>query len=303
MLKSDFQQVVENLVKVGLSLLRMIVFSRPLFRHIYPPRNHDRCVILGNGPSLTGMIERYEALLRGCDLFCVNHFPTTPLFERLKPAFFIASAPDLFYDNIEEHFIIQSNRLFESLAAKTTWPLAVFMPAEARKYERWQRHLKQHAYISIYYYNTTPIEGFRGFRHFLFKAGTGMPRPHNIMIPAIWTAINMKYQTVSLWGADHSWLREISVDEQNNALINQKHFYDADTARPAPLDKKGKGRRRLHEILYKFMTAFASYFVLREYADSCGVAILNATNGSFIDAFERITPDTISSADQFNQTL
>jgi hypothetical protein len=83
-------------------------------------------------------------------------------------------------------------------------------------------------------------------------------------------------------------LPDITVNDNNDALINQKHFYDAKSSKHQVLDKKGKGQRRLHEILHKFMLAFAGYFVLREYAESLGAEILNATPNSYIDAFDRI---------------
>jgi hypothetical protein len=100
-------------------------------------------------------------------------------------------------------------------------------------------------------------------------------------------SIAMGYKSIYLLGADHSWLSEITVTETNDALINQKHFYDSDHSKGLPLDKGGTGKRKLHEILFKFMTAFKSYFEIEDYAKNRNVIIYNATKGSFIDAFKR----------------
>jgi hypothetical protein len=83
-------------------------------------------------------------------------------------------------------------------------------------------------------------------------------------------------------------LSQIHVDDNNNALINQVHFYDATSSKSEVLDKRGKGARKLHEILHKFMLAFKGYFILKEYAEYKNVKIYNATPDSFIDAFERV---------------
>jgi len=42
------------------------------------------------------------------------------------------------------------------------------------------------------------------------------------------------------------------------------------------------------ELLTKFVHAFNGYFILKDYAKSQGTTIINATPGSYIDAFERV---------------
>ena len=46
---------------------------------------------------------------------------------------------------------------------------------------------------------------------------------------------------------------------------------------------------RLHEVYENYAIAFRSYHNLKAYTDRRGIEILNATPGSFIDAFPRIT--------------
>jgi hypothetical protein len=197
------------------------------------------------------------------------------------------AAPDLWLDDIEEKFIEGSNVLFQNLAQRTTWEITLFVPFEAKKYARWQFHLKSNANIKIIYFNNIAIEGFKWFKYLLFNINLGMPRPHNIMIPALMISIAMNFKKIYMIGADHSWLSEIKVMESNEVLINQKHFYDQETSKEEPLDKRGIGKRKLHEILHKFMTAFQGYFYIQEYSETKKIKILNLTKNSFIDAFER----------------
>jgi len=280
------QNFLANLGAVIASLIRIVLLAK--WRVVLARPIHSECVILANGPSLSSMIREHSGFLEGKDLICVNHFPSTEYYDQVQPAFYVTSAPDLWLDDIDDFFVEQSNRLFQVMATRTQWKLMFHVPYESRKFQRWQAHLKSNPKIRLIYYNNTPIEGWRWFRHLCLRLNLGMPRPHNVLIPCLTHAINMGYNKIYLWGADHSWLSEISVNSQNQVLINQKHFYDYQTARGKPLDKRGIGQRNMPELLTKFVHAFNGYFVLKEYAQSRGVSIFNATPGSFIDAFDRI---------------
>lgn len=280
------QGFLVNLGAMISTIIRLILLAK--WRVRLAPRNHMECVILANGPSLASMINNHKWFLKNKDLICVNHFPSTESYHELKPAYYVTSAPDLWLDDIKPFFVNQSNELFKSMASKTHWPLVFHIPAESRKFQRWKRILDTSSNIKYVYYNNTPVEGWRWFRHLCFRLNLGMPRPHNVLIPCLTHAINMGYRKIYLWGADHSWLSEISVNNENQVLINQKHFYDQQISVGKPLDKRGVGERNMPELLTKFVHAFNGYFVLKDYANSRDVLILNATPGSFIDAFERV---------------
>jgi hypothetical protein len=282
------QSFLDNFGKMISSLIRIIIFSK-LKSEIRKVAQEKDIVILGNGPSLKKMIEEHESFLTNKELLCVNHFPNSDLYEKFRPKYYMTSAPDLWLDTIDAHFVQASKKLFSTMAEKTTWELLFFIPYESKKHKRWQNQLKQNSNIKIHYYNNTAVEGWQWFKFFFFKTNIGMPRPHNIMIPSIFNSINLGYKNIYLWGTDHSWLKEISVNEKNEALINQKHFYDETVSTPKTLDKRGVGARRLHEILHKLMLAFGGYFILKDYAENRNVKIINNTPNSYIDAFERQT--------------
>ena len=75
--------------------------------------------------------------------------------------------------------------------------------------------------------------------------GWGMPRPHNVLIPSIILSMRMGFKKIYLAGADHSWLKEIFVSEDNEVFLTQKHFYDEKKAEARTMDKLGKGSRKL----------------------------------------------------------
>ena len=59
--------------------------------------------------------------------------------------------------------------------------------------------------------------------------------------------INSGFETIALVGADHSWIPMISVDENNNALVNQQHFYDAESSKSQRMYRSGKKPRKTKE--------------------------------------------------------
>ena len=92
---------------------------------------------------------------------------------------------------------------------------------------------------------------------------------------------------ISILGADHSWLGEISVNNKNEALVNQKHFYDEQTSTSQPMQDYITRPRKLHEILRKFYLSFKGYWEINSYAEKKGIQIINSSETSMIDAFPK----------------
>ncbi len=247
--------------------------------------NND-ILILGNGPSLKPFIEENIEKISKYDIIAVNHFAISEHYTELKPKFYIAIAFDLFLDNVMPHFIEASNKLFNAIADKTDWELNFFISSAAKNHLRWQQILAKNKNIEIIYLNLTPIEGFRSFVFRNFNKAKGMPRPHNVMVPAIFIAIKLTNKNVFLSGVDHSWLRELHVDNDNKVLFYNQHFYDKDI-KAKQFDYSGQRYMKLHEILNTMSKAFESYHILQEYAEYKQIKIINLTQNSYIDAFEK----------------
>ena len=99
-------------------------------------------------------------------------------------------------------------------------------------------------------------------------------------------AIGMGYKHIYLAGADHSWTRTLSVDDNNNVVSIQPHFYKEDD-REVQRSRTEYMHYPLHTIMYSFYVAFKSYFTIASYASHRGIEVINITPGSFIDAFPR----------------
>ncbi len=234
-------------------------------------------LILANGPSLAATLAEDSAVLAKYDKMAVNFAANTPQFALVKPQYYILADPH-FFDNTSD---INVARLLENIS-NVDWPMTLFIPFAAIR----KCPLQSTDRLKIEGYNALGVEGFDWFVNWAYSSRLAMPRPRNVLIPAIMTSIGLGYKTIYLAGADHSWTSTLTVDETNAVLPSQPHFYDED---PAEKERIRSVYREipLHSVLYSFYLAFKSYFIIERYALSRGIEIFNATPGSFIDAFRR----------------
>lgn len=267
-----------NMAKTLASLAKIMILSRKSsVKRIAKP--DDEIVVLGNGPSLNQTIEESSGFLKSRKKVAVNFAANTPVFFSLKPEFYVLADPHFFStgnDNVDH--------LWENIG-KADWKITLFIPTKIKS-ERIDALSTGNKQIRIMRYNTTPIEGFRWFCHFTYRHGFGMPRPRNVLIPSIMLAINSGFRKIYIAGADHSWTRTLSVDDQNRVVSIQPHFYKDNEKETTRVNTEYM-RYPLYKIIYSFYVAFRSYFMIRDYAEYSHSEIWNITPGSFIDAFPR----------------
>jgi len=282
----SIQKFITELLLTLATILKIGIGTKPYSNPVDSKRSYH-CIILGNGPSLSTSLKVQENLIEDYDRIGVNHFAESELYAIIKPSIYVLNAPEMWMDNVEPFYHEKGIKLFNSLRDHTSWEINLFIPFNAKKYKRWQNILVENPKIQVAFFNTTPIEGFKFFRYFCYNHNLGMPRPHNVMIPSLMIALSLNYTSIYLLGADHSWLKNISVTEENEVLLTQKHFYDKNSAIPRPMDNQGKGSRKLYEVLQKFVYAFEGYFEIEAYSSTRKQKIINCTEGSYIDAFTR----------------
>lgn len=269
---SGLSQSVASIIKIFLFSRRPFVAGKSVERSI---------IILGNGPSLNETIENHSDFIAQNDCMAVNFAANTSLFQSIKPLYYILADPHFFIENsIDKNVDI----LWQNLS-DTDWKMQLLIPVKYRRNHRIIK-LKNISNLELKFYNLTPIEGFGWLRNFLYAIGLGMPRPRNIMIPAIMNVIRLGYKTINLAGADHSWTKSLWVDDENHVVSIQPHFYkdnDYEKKRVAAEYLKYP----LHKILESLHIAFRAYFIIADYAKYKNVEIFNITPNSFIDAFPR----------------
>ncbi len=260
------------------SILKVMLLSKGISARRKQPEGSG-IVIMGNGPSLRKTIDTEREWLEGHELMAVNFFANTPDFTTLRPRYYVL-ADGVFFSATGHPNVA---KLWEHLR-NVSWEMTLFVPARSLHLVKALAMGNENIKLSTF--NLTPVEGIKGLSHFLYSAGLGMPRPRNVMIPAIMSAIREGFRKIYLCGADHTWTQTLSVDDENFVVSVQPHFYEDNEKEKERVREAYQGLH-LHDVLGSMTVAFRSYWQLREYADAIGVKIINATPGSMIDAFER----------------
>lgn len=260
------------------SLAKVVLMSR-----CPSPRSRERrdtIIIMGNGPSLRDTMAHDMDVLKSFPRMAVNLSALAPEFAELRPDYYILA--DIAFFLKEKTGKVPA--LWEALSA-VDWPMTLFLPTTARRMDEVRR---LPADVTVKYYNLTPAEGVGWLMRALYDSGLAMPRPRNVLIPSIMSAMREGFKRIILTGADHNWSKTLWVTDRNCVVSVQPHFYKDDDKELRRAEDIFKNVR-LHEVYENYAVAFRSYHNLKAYTDRRGIEILNATPGSFIDAFPRTT--------------
>lgn len=279
-------RIIRNTAASLKSVAKVALLSRRTEAPARSSKNKDSIIVLGNGPSLNETIAAFEPLLVSTPTVAVNFMANSPVFQRLKPDYYVLADPHFFTGLAHDNVTTLWNTL-----SKVDFPMTLCVPAPRVKDAR--RLLGPHCKtVKVVGFNFIGAEGFPGLERALYSRRLAMPRPRNVLIPAIMMAVAAGYKDIYVTGADHSWLETLRVDDNNHVISVQPHFY-ADSKKELERSAVEYQGIRLHELLDSFRIAFSSYHTLRRYADAAGINVYNATPRSYIDAFERRGIDAI----------
>jgi len=274
----------------------LISFLRILLRFKYKNHlksqgvNKRKLVILGNGPSLKDSLSELGDKEDGVDYMAVNLFVLSDTFSVLKPETYVLLDIGFFKDNTIPRVKEITDKLIEAFIAKTDWPMKLFIPIEGRGSTLYRTITESESQIEFVFFNRTNVEGLRRFRHWAYSRNLGMPKPQNVLIGCLMLGICTAYNRIEILGADHSWLENIKIGNDNSLISVEKHFYDKDKiGKPTKKEHPDTMKTvKLHDYLNDLVRTFSAYHVIREFAESKGVKIINASKVSYIDAFERL---------------
>lgn len=229
--------------------------------------------ILGNGKSLSDDLALF-ASNEQIDYMVVNRHVLSDSYKVIKPRYYTL-ADDYFYTMPEGYSILQH------INEDTQWDMFLFVPNE----EKARKAMKQYVtnqHIKVVHYNAGTYEGFDCMRRYMENHNLSMPMSQNVVVASVYIAICLLYPEIELYGVEHSWTRNLSVNEDNEVCLDNPHFYD------------GKGIKvqtrmgwNLHVTLNKYARMFESYWELKALAGKRKVRIINKTKDSFIDAFPK----------------
>lgn len=263
---------MKSIVKMALQSRRATI-SRDAEADSHP------LVILANGPSLRKTIAERLDDLKDMPTMAVNFAALADEFTKIRPGRYILADPHFFEHGSDKNVA----RLWSRLAA-VDWPMTLYVDARQCRKALSMAVLPPHVRVETF--NAVGVEGWQWLETAAYRSRLAMPRPRNVLIPAIMTGIAAGFKEIYIAGADHSWLQSIWVTEDNEVVSVQPHFYKEDEDEKKRVVNEYKSYR-LHQILESFRVAFESYHRIARYARRAGVRIYNSTSGSYIDAFER----------------
>lgn len=276
-----------NLIK---ALAYIIIFSKfnPEISKYYR-ENNEECIILGNGPSLKETLAENFDFLENKKKLCVNDFANSPLFMKIKPDYYIFTDPAYWSDNISLKFKTAFNKYYNILKNDVSWPIILFFPVASKKNNFFHDLAKKNSNITICYINTTEINCFKSLRFYLYRKNLAIPPMQNVLVATIFVCLNLGFKKIFLTGADHSWHESFYVSENNILYLKNSRFQDKGIMILSPFfeDPAEKKPFKMHNLLFALARMFKGYMELEEYSKYLGAKIYNASNKSYIDAFER----------------
>jgi hypothetical protein len=224
-----------------------------------------RCFVIGNGPSLA---RQDLSPLAGEITFVVNAFFKHPVVERWTPTYYGLADPDLFDGSPS------SREFFESVRARCPGS-TFFVPAQSH------RAVREDGVLPLDRVRYVLLSGHLHPDRVRPPDLTGaVPGVINVPLLAIMAAMYAGCSPIYLLGLDHDWLAHRGT---------LQHFYAGATlgaAHPAEATAE-LSRTPYASLMESQLVLWRAYEALRAMAAQSGIRILNASDGGFLDVFER----------------
>jgi hypothetical protein len=277
-------------------------FFSSIHKHI---KKGDTIFILGNGPSLKEQLETQCDFIASFPCVCANNFVSTDFYEKIKPSVYVLVDPSYFVCDWSKdscsHVVKEIDMNWKNLFERTKWNMKLVVPARFKSCARFKQ-LKENTYISILFYNDLDSNVYLNKKSMfkLFNRNKLSVPAQTVINTAVYLAVFWRYKNIVLLGADTSLHEDISIDQKTNTMYSKnKHFYGSEK-QVVYKDTIQTISFKLHEYLYAISRMFELYMLLREYADYNSVSVFNASEKSWIDAFERKTLEELKSILGFN---
>lgn len=236
------------------------------FRNLHAGK---RCFVIGNGPSSNS---QDLSLLKNEITYTCNAFYLHPILSQWQPTYHSHVDPNAFDGSVdmtnwfsEVCEKMPNTKFFLPLNARNNIVVNNLFPRDRTYYcDFWGRLADGVKSLDI----TRPI-----------------PSGQSVSIFGICLAIYMGCNPIYLLGMDHNWLatRNIETHFYEGAMIRETRVIAGQTIVPYDLNMKS------------ILILWEGYKNIKAFAESRGIKIYNATNGGFLDVFERVKYESLFS--------
>ena len=273
---------IKQFVCLIVYVLKLLVKGRIFGRYPYKKRFSGRMAILANGPSLKEILPEIgvKEEFNNVEFTVMNFFAFDSAFQRIKPRFYCLADPMYIR---KDHRYEEVKRLFYHLQTNVDWDMDLFIPKQwKRKFIHYS--LLTNPHIHIVCVNDIIYEGTG--RNWLFKKNLAIPGVITVAQLGIYAAINNGFEEINLYGVEHYIICSLFVNDKNQLCSKEEHFYNS-SATLKPMLSDGKPYK-IAKYLLETGALFHIHDLLRNYADSLNVKIINCTPMSMIDSYDRI---------------
>lgn len=236
--------------------------------------------VLGNGPSLKQSLVKIGDK---DDVIMVNFSVLTDLFTNLKPNYLCLADPDFFIFSNNVDLESKKKLLIERLR-NVDWNLVIVVPASIEI--DWGEMVSE--CVSVQRVNTVPFDQSVQFsRNFCYKYNFSIPPIQNVLVMAIYVAIQRGYESIYLHGADSDGFKNIQINQNNQMVLNESHYYGVAKRNLSTEEGSMFKTGELYKRLAWESNMFRSYLDLSIYASYTGSNIFNLSARSMIDVFDR----------------
>lgn len=267
-----------------LSLLGRPLFYQIQYQHF---RNEftnkekkNKLCLLGNGPSFS-LIEKHLDEFKMFDFCAVNLSVNTDLFFILKPKMLVV-VDMIFWKQPE----LDKIKLFWENIQRINWDIQIFIPYNFPSEMKNMLVKNQNITVCRYANNSWEPETklAKTLKMWLYKKGVVSPNCSNVSIAAIYSAILSGYKEINLLGVEHSWMRDIRVNQNNEVILIDRHYYG--NSEQVWRDYDGNPIKLIDFVGSQLVT-FTSHMYLRDFAEYMHVKIINRTEDSYIDSYDK----------------
>ncbi|MEK0421403.1 MAG: hypothetical protein RLZZ161_1254 [Bacteroidota bacterium] len=269
--------------------------------------NSEDCYVLGNGPSLSKLLERTPDFFDKKHVCVVNGFAATDVYQKIQPkSYFIKDGLFFWIDegefndpentwrekksSGEKNGVIMVANTIKAMKEKTRWPMYLYVPVWAKD-SILVREISQNSHIKLVYFNNIKVDGYRWFLYkFVFPRGLGNPQFMNVVQMALFQKINEGFSKIFISGVNANFHQYLEVGDDNLVYMVHHHFYDKAHAKTIISDRDKFGNYVAQPLWKQFdnlKKLFYGFSQVKLYADYKNCKIINTSKESFIDAFER----------------
>jgi len=246
-----------------------------------------KTIIIVNGPSLKKDIKKILLKKNKFDFYAVNYFATTKIFKLIKPNYYAFADPIFWRKDINKNFKNDNSKLFKILS-KVNWNMHLICPSIG--VEEVSERLNKNKYIKVIALKSN-FHHFKNEKFNIFGLMNGVITPafNNVLIVALWHALQRKVPYIEFYGADFSAFKELSVNQHTNELTSSfTHYYKNTKAQANAVQKvPGKKRKKIHIRLFQIWNSFNQMYLLSIIAKKLKIKIINCSSNSYLDSFER----------------